>query len=151
MSDQRGSKRPSDQDRIARLQQKFAKIDNGRKSRVGTSAQAPSSRPYSEPLETRPNRLREEQLAAIAPISWSRRDDPRPRDPSASTSRAKPIKQKSSAQKAFVTKFDDHLTSEVAESSRCSDPVMASSDLVNKLVEVSCSDHAPFIIVIIIF
>ena len=45
--------------------------------------------------------------------------------------------QKTSAQKVLITKFDDELTSEVAKSSRHSDPVDVTGDLVEKLVEVS--------------
>ncbi|GMN58043.1 hypothetical protein TIFTF001_027132 [Ficus carica] len=104
---QRGSKRPSDQDRVARLQQKFAKIGDGNKSRAGPSASA---------------------LAK----------DSRPRDPFASISGAEPIRRKTSTQRAIVSKFDDRLTSEVAECSRHSDHVQASEDMIKKLVEVVC-------------
>ncbi|GMN74427.1 hypothetical protein TIFTF001_055803 [Ficus carica] len=55
-----------------------------------------------------------------------------------SISGAKPIRRISSFQRAVVTKFDDRLTSEVAESSQWSDHVQASQDTINKLVEVIC-------------
>lgn len=138
----RGSKRPSDQVRIARLQQKFTKTDDGGKSRAGTSAPVPASKAPSDPLEARASCPRKDQPVTIVPTSWSRREDPRSHDPSASASGAEQIKRRSSAQKVLVTKFDDHLTSEVAESSRHSDPVQASNDLVKKLVEVSYSSRA---------
>lgn len=94
-------------------------------------------RRLSDPPEAQASRSREEQSVAISPSSRSGRKYHRPRDPSASVSRAESIKRKSSAQKALVTKFDDHVTSEMAESSRRSDPINASSDLINKLIEVS--------------
>lgn len=45
-------------------------------------------------------------------------------------------------QKAIVAEFDDHLNFEVVESSRRSDPIWASKDMIDKLVEV----HSPNII-----
>ena len=98
---------------------------------------APTTQAPSDPPEARASRPRDERPVAIVPSSQSRREDARPRDQPPSASGAKPIKRKSSAQKAFVSKFDDKLTSEVTESSRRSDPIVAISDCVEKLIEVT--------------
>ncbi|GMN19417.1 hypothetical protein TIFTF001_039813 [Ficus carica] len=74
----------------------------------------------------------------VVPTSRSRREDTRSSDLSSSVPGAEPIRWKSSTQKAFVNKFDDRLTSEVAKSSCCSNPFKDSSNLVNKLVEAVC-------------
>ncbi|GMN60812.1 hypothetical protein TIFTF001_029904 [Ficus carica] len=111
---------------MARLHQKFAKIGNGGKAKAGTSVPvansrvpAPSSRVAitssrapSDPPETRASRPREDQPIAVVPTSRSRREDTPSRDPSSSGPGAEPIRQKSSTQKAFITKFDDRLTSD---------------------------------------
>ena len=61
------------------------------------------------------------------------------------------------AQKVVVTKFDVKLTSEVAESSRHSNPVDATIDLIEKLVVVNNPGRAAnflgniFIFIIIYF
>ncbi|GMN65308.1 hypothetical protein TIFTF001_034378 [Ficus carica] len=76
--EQRGSKRPSDQDRMARLQ-KIAKTSDGGKSRARASAAATSSRAGplvptkapSDPLEVWVSHLRDERPAAIVPSSRS--------------------------------------------------------------------------------
>ena len=125
--------------------QKVAKTGNGGMSRVGTSAAVPSSRagpsaPATQASfdlpEARVSRLRNEWPIAIVPFSQSRREDARPRDQPASASAAEMIKRKSSAQKALVSKFDNKLTSEVAESSRRSNPIVAIDDCAEKLIEV---------------
>ena len=54
-------------------------------------------------------------------------------------------------QKAFVTKFNDRLTSDVAESSQRSDPIEGSNDLVDKLVEVNYSGRVVFFFLIVVF
>ncbi|GMN69287.1 hypothetical protein TIFTF001_038336 [Ficus carica] len=58
-------------------------------------------------------------------------EDSRSRDPPAAFTGAEPIKRKSSTQRAVATKFDDHLSSEVVESSRCSDHIQASEDIIS--------------------
>ena len=165
MSDRHGSKRPSDQDRIPQLQQKFVKTGEGSKGRTGTSAlvlssrvpapsnraAVPSNRAPSNPLETQASHPRKDQPVAVVPSSRSRQEDTQPRDSLGLSPGAESIRWKSSTQKEFVSKFDDRLTSNVAELSRRSDPVGASIDLVDKLVEVSFSSHASYICLILLF
>ncbi|GMN70611.1 hypothetical protein TIFTF001_039650 [Ficus carica] len=126
---------------------KVAKTGDGGKGRVGTTAAAPSSRTGpsapatkapSDPPEARVSRLRDERPIAIVPSSRSRQEDARHRDHLASTSRAEPIKRKTLAQKELVSKFDDKLTSEVAESSRRSDSIVAIDDCAEQLIEALC-------------
>ncbi|GMN49677.1 hypothetical protein TIFTF001_018835 [Ficus carica] len=95
--EQRGSKRPSEQDRMARLQ-KVARTGDGVKSRVGDSSAAPSSRAGPSATATKVTS-----------------DPPEAR--------------------AIVSKFDNKLTSEVAKSSRRSDPIVAIGDCAEKLIE----------------
>ncbi|GMN57044.1 hypothetical protein TIFTF001_026143 [Ficus carica] len=85
---------------------------------------------------TRVRRTWEEQLASIEQTTRSRWEKVRLCDPLTAVTGAEPIMRKSSAQKAVVAKFDDHLTTEVAESSRRSDHIWASKDMINKLVDV---------------
>ena len=75
---------------------------------------------------------------SIAPTSRSQWEDSRTRDLPTSASGVEPIRRKSSVKRAIVTKFDDRLTSEVEESSRRSNHVQASEDMIKKLVEVVC-------------
>lgn len=133
---QRGSKRPSDQDRVARLQQKFAKMGDNGKSRPGVSASAPMSRVPSDPFVAWATRSGEKQPPLAEQTVRGSLEDSRPRDPSAAIIGAELVRRKSSVQRAVVTKFNDHLTSDVAESSRRSDHIQASEDQINKLVEV---------------
>ncbi|GMN72158.1 hypothetical protein TIFTF001_051946 [Ficus carica] len=56
---------------------------------------------------------------------------------------AESISRKSLVQKAIVAEFDDHLNFEVVESSRRSDPIWASKDMIDKLVEAKkAEEHA---------
>ncbi|GMN52477.1 hypothetical protein TIFTF001_021615 [Ficus carica] len=141
-----GSKLPSEQDRMARLQ-KLAKIGDGGKGKARSSVSAsssragptaPTTRTPSDPHKARVNRSRDEWPVTVVPSSWSRREDIYSRDPPASVTGAEPINWKSSTQKAIVAKFDDKLTSEVAESSRRSDPIVAIGDCAQKLIEALC-------------
>ncbi|GMN66822.1 hypothetical protein TIFTF001_035883 [Ficus carica] len=119
MSDQGscGSKRLSDQDRVTHLQQKFAKTNKGSKSRAGPSAPSPTSKAPSDPPVARLFCPREDQPSQPEPTIRGRRDDSRPREPSVAVTGTEPVSRKSFAQRAVVSKFDDCLTSEVAESS----------------------------------
>ncbi|GMN66844.1 hypothetical protein TIFTF001_035905 [Ficus carica] len=119
MSDQGscGSKRLSDQDRVTHLQQKFAKTNKGSKSRAGRSAPSPTSKAPSDPPVARLFCPREDQPSQPEPTIRGRRDDSRPREPSVAVTGTEPVSRKSFAQRAVVSKFDDCLTSEVAESS----------------------------------
>ena len=54
-------------------------------------------------------------------------------------SRPEPVSRQSSVHKALVSKFEDRLTVEVAESSKRSDPVATFGDCADKLIEVSCN------------
>lgn len=70
------------------------------------------------------------------PSTKARPNDQRSREPPASMIGAEPIMRKSLVQRVIIAKFDDHLTSEVAESSRRSDYIWASKDMIELLVEV---------------
>lgn len=49
------------------------------------------------------------------------------------------VRRKSSVQQAVIAKFDDRLTSQVAESLKCSDYIQASKDMIEKLIVVPSS------------
>ncbi|GMN58630.1 hypothetical protein TIFTF001_027727 [Ficus carica] len=80
----------SDQDRVARLQQKFAKTGDGSKSHLGSSV--PISQPFPDPPVARVIRPREEHLPS-KPATRSRREDSRARDPPASVFGAEPASE----------------------------------------------------------
>ena len=46
------------------------------------------------------------------------------------------VRRKSLVQQPVVAKFDDRLTSKVLESSKCSNHIQASKDMIEKLIEV---------------
>ncbi|GMN48599.1 hypothetical protein TIFTF001_017760 [Ficus carica] len=132
---------------MARLH-KLAKAGDRCKGKAGTSVAAPSSRvvvpptaPVTRPSdrpETRVSRLKENRPTVAVPTTRSHQEDLRPRDNTPTASGAEPIRRKSSAQKALVSKFDDKLTSEVAESPRRSDPIIAFDDCADKLIKALC-------------
>ncbi|GMN31362.1 hypothetical protein TIFTF001_044569, partial [Ficus carica] len=165
MTDRRGTKRPTDEDRRERLT-KMANLGKG-KAKVGTSA--PPSRNVV-PSATRQVPVPPVSIvAAPAPNPASQtsrppgfsRDERQPARPEARTSRTREDRpsqlpaprsarvesrpdhashsqaqgQSSSAHRALVAKFEERLTVELAESSKRSDPVQAANDGVNKQIE----------------
>ncbi|GMN50966.1 hypothetical protein TIFTF001_020133 [Ficus carica] len=113
MFDRRGSKRLSDQDMIAQLLQKEDILEKDIVPvLIGLYPKPTTSRASSDPPEARASSSREDQPVAVVSTSMSRWEDSKAHNPSASDSRAEPIRLKSSAQKALMTKFDDKLTSE---------------------------------------
>lgn len=94
--------------------------------------------PFNPPV-ARVARPQEDQPSPAEPPARVWWEDSRSREPDASVTGAELVRRKSSVQKAVVTKFDDRLTSEVAESSRPSDHIRANEDMINKLVEYSFS------------
>ncbi|GMN27297.1 hypothetical protein TIFTF001_001595 [Ficus carica] len=71
-------------------------------------------------------RIQEEPPGSIDPPTKARRDDQRSQEPPESVTWAELIRRKSSVQMAIIAKFNDCLTFEVAESSRCSGHIQAS-------------------------
>ncbi|GMN44763.1 hypothetical protein TIFTF001_013966 [Ficus carica] len=132
---QHGTKRPSDQERTARLQQKFSKGGDGSKTCPGGQGSGTVSGVSSDPPAARVGHTREKQPASTEQPVGSRRQDVRPRDPPATVTGAEPIKRKLLAQKVVVAKFDDRLTSEVAKSSQHSNHIRANEDMIDKLVD----------------
>ncbi|GMN30324.1 hypothetical protein TIFTF001_044472 [Ficus carica] len=86
--EQRGSKRPSEQDRMARLQ-KLAKIGDGGKVKAGISASAPTSRagptaavtrtPF-DPPDARVSRSKDKRPVTVVSFSWSRNTEKKATD-----------------------------------------------------------------------
>ncbi|GMN60138.1 hypothetical protein TIFTF001_029205 [Ficus carica] len=122
MADRRGTKRPTDDDRMERLA-KMAYLGKG-KGKVGTSA-SPSQNVV--PSATRPAPV----PSAPATVAASRLDP-------ASLPPGQAQGQSSSAYRALVVKFEERLSVEIAESSKRSDPVQAANDGVNKQIEALC-------------
>ncbi|GMN60125.1 hypothetical protein TIFTF001_029211 [Ficus carica] len=107
-----GFKRPNDQERAARLQQKFGKGNDDSKTSPGGQAFSFISGGSLDPLAAR--------------LGWTRKEKPLSTD-----------------HPAIVAEFDDHLNFEVVESSRRSDPIWASKDMIDKLVEAKkAEEHA---------
>ncbi|GMN20967.1 hypothetical protein TIFTF001_040008 [Ficus carica] len=165
MADRRGTKRPSNEERIARLQ-KNARLGKGKgkegataPSGGATSTAAPvktaalpvaqSSRPPSRP-ESRSDRPREEQPREERPREERPREDrPSSRHEvrSGRSREDRPAvlppaphsgRDESSVHRALVSKFSDQLSTEVAESSKRSDHVAAIDDSTAKLIETLC-------------
>ncbi|GMN24479.1 hypothetical protein TIFTF001_043784 [Ficus carica] len=162
MADRRGTKRPSNEERIARLQ-KNARLGKGKGKEGAVSATAPakisappvsqSSRPPSRP-ESRADRPREERPREDRPREERPREDRqpsrhevrsgRPREdrpavpPPAPRSGRDEAGTESSVRRVYITKFSDQLSTEVAESSKRSDHVAAIDDSTAKLIEAVC-------------
>ncbi|GMN28212.1 hypothetical protein TIFTF001_044211 [Ficus carica] len=136
---QRGTKRPNDHERTAWLQQKFSKGGDSSKTRLGGQGSGTVSGVSSDPPAARVGHTREEQPASTEQPVGFRREDVTPRDPLATITGAEPIKRKLLAPKVVVAKFDDRLTSKVAESFRHSNHIRASEDMIVKLVNVLLS------------
>ncbi|GMN63038.1 hypothetical protein TIFTF001_032116 [Ficus carica] len=115
--ERRGTKRPSREERLARLQ-KMARMGKS-KGKEGTSMDPPSRGVVSPASTVR---------AAVTP---SNREEPRP-------PRSGPSSPESSVHRALVTKFGNQLCVEVAESSKRSDLIEAISDFTSKLIEALC-------------
>ncbi|GMN61215.1 hypothetical protein TIFTF001_030305 [Ficus carica] len=99
--------------------------------------------PSATKCAIRPGQIREEQLSSTDPSAKTRRDNQRSPDPPVSMTGTEPIRRKFSARWAVIAKFDNRLTSKVAESSRRSDHIRASEDIIKKLVEIrSPSTHS---------
>ncbi|GMN20742.1 hypothetical protein TIFTF001_043161 [Ficus carica] len=162
MADRRGTKRPSNEERIARLQ-KNARLGKGKGKEGAVSATAPaktaappvaqSSRPPSRP-ESRADRPREERPRDDRPREERPREDRqpsrhevrsgRPREdrpavppPAPRNGRDEAVPE-SSVRRVYITKFSDQLSTEVAESSKRSDHVAAIDDSTAKLIEAVC-------------
>ncbi|GMN51469.1 hypothetical protein TIFTF001_020610 [Ficus carica] len=85
--------------------------------------------------DARTSRTREDQPSQ-PPAPWSTRGESRLDQASFPHSQAQG--QSSSAYRALVTKFEERLSVELAESSKRSDPVQAANDGVNKQIEALC-------------
>ncbi|GMN23313.1 hypothetical protein TIFTF001_043666 [Ficus carica] len=162
MADRRGTKRPSNEERIARLQ-KNARLGKGKGKEGAVSTAAPAktaappvaqtSRPPSRP-ESRADRPREERPREDRPREERPREDRhpsrhkvrsgRPREdrpavlPPASRSGRDEAGTESSVRRVLILKFSDQLSTEVAESSKRSDHVAAIDDSTAKLIETLC-------------
>nr|GMN65922.1 hypothetical protein TIFTF001_034987 [Ficus carica] len=162
MADRRGTKRPSNEERIARLQ-KNARLGKGKGKEVAVSAAAPAktaaplaahtSRPPSRnesradrpredrPREDRPReeRPREDRHSSRHEARSGRSREDRPADlPPAPRSGRDEAGTESSVHRALVSKFSDQLSTEVAESSKRSDHVAAIDESTAKLIEILC-------------
>ncbi|GMN60007.1 hypothetical protein TIFTF001_029094 [Ficus carica] len=165
-ADRRGTKRPSNEERIARLQ-KNARLGKG-KGKEGATAVPPSggavstaapaktaalpvaqtSRPSSRP-ELRTDQPREERPREDRPredcqpsrhevrLGRSREDRPTVLPPAPRSGRDE-AGPESSVHRVLVSKFSDQLSTEVAESSKRSDHVAAIDDSTAKLIETLC-------------
>ncbi|GMN69814.1 hypothetical protein TIFTF001_038858 [Ficus carica] len=162
----RGTKRPSNEERIARLQ-KNARLGKGKGKEeatavppsggaVSTAAPAktaalpvaqtsrPSSRPelrIDRPREERPreDRPREDRQPSRHEVRSGRSREDRPTVlPTAPRSGRDEASPESSVHRVLVSKFSDQLSTEVAESSKCSDHVAAINDTTAKLIETLC-------------
>lgn len=109
------------------------------------------SRGLVDPPVARPRRIWEEQLGSTDHPTEARRDDQRFGDPPVSVNGAKSIRRKSSVQRTIVSKFDDCLTSEVAESSRHSNHIRVSKDMIEKLVAVPSSVTLSIFVFVLFF
>ncbi|GMN65575.1 hypothetical protein TIFTF001_034644 [Ficus carica] len=159
MADRRGTKRPSNEEKIARLQ-KNARLGKGKGKEGAVSAAAPAktaappvaqtsqppSRPESRadwpreerPREDRPReeRPREDRQPSRHEVRSGRSREDRPAVlPPAPRSGRDEAGTKSSVRRVLITKFSDQLSTEVAESSKRSDHVAAIDDSTAKLIE----------------
>ena len=160
--ERRGIKRPSLEESLARLQ-KNARLAKGKGKEVGQPSKAaappapakaavPSAATSNRQVvrqEARPDRPREDRPREDRPrVDRSREDRPReerPReerpagrhDARPSRPRDDPSNPDSSIHRAIVSKFAEHLTVEVAESSRRSDHIEAISECATGLIGVS--------------
>ncbi|GMN72669.1 hypothetical protein TIFTF001_053592, partial [Ficus carica] len=162
MADRRRTKRPSNEERIARLQ-KNARLGKGNGKEVAVSAAAPAktaaplaahtSRPPSRnesradrpredrPREDRPReeRPREDRHSSRHEARSGRSREDRPADlPPAPRSGRDEAGTESSVHRALVSKFFDQLSTEVAESSKRSDHMAAIDESTAKLIEILC-------------
>ncbi|GMN53229.1 hypothetical protein TIFTF001_022367 [Ficus carica] len=131
MADRCGTKRPSDEERVARLQKRAAKGDRG-KGTVDSSAGALQSRSTVPPTSADQALVPAGQASRVTVVhelpssrAVERPREQRPRD--------------SGAHRALCAKFAKGLTVEVAESSKRYDPVEAFRDLTDQLIGVSRS------------
>ncbi|GMN74639.1 hypothetical protein TIFTF001_053189, partial [Ficus carica] len=162
--DRRGTKRPSVEESLARLQ-KNARLAKGKGKEVGqpSKAAAPSAAPAKVPVppaaatsrpvarqEAHPDRPREDRPREDRP----REDRPREERSRADRSRderpagrqeARPSRPQdeqsspdSSIHRGLVAKFADHLTVEMAESSKCSDHIEAITECATRLTGDLC-------------
>ncbi|GMN27968.1 hypothetical protein TIFTF001_049417 [Ficus carica] len=166
MADRRGTKRPSNEERIARLQ-KNARLGKGKGNEgatavpssggaVSTAAPAktaalpvaqtsrPPSRPKlraDRPREERPREdlPREDRQPSRHEVCSGRSREDRPAVlPPAPRSGQDEASPESSVHRVLVSKFSDQLSTEVAESSKRSDHVAAINDSTAKLIETLC-------------
>ncbi|GMN47960.1 hypothetical protein TIFTF001_017134 [Ficus carica] len=154
--ERRGTKRPSAEERIARLQKNARLGKEGQGQGQGGGTSRPASRPKvrtDQPREDRPreerpredrqpgchevrsDRSREDRPTVLPPVPRSGQDEPRPRDTPLPSGQSSP---ESSVHRVLVSKFTDQLSAEVAGSSRRSDHVAAISDSTAKLIETVC-------------
>ncbi|GMN19424.1 hypothetical protein TIFTF001_042873 [Ficus carica] len=168
MADRRGTKRPTDEDRrerlakMANLGKGKGKVGTSAPpsrnvapsatrqvpvppvSTIAAPAPTPVSQTSRPPgfsrderqpasLEARTSRTREDRPSQL-PAPRGARVESRPDHASHSQAQG----QSSSAHRALVTKFEERLTVELAESSKRSDPVQAANDGVNKQIETLC-------------
>ncbi|GMN67781.1 hypothetical protein TIFTF001_036833 [Ficus carica] len=135
--DRRGTKRPSVEESLARLQ-KNARLAKGKGKEVTARQEARPDRPREDrPREDRPreDRPREERSRA------DRSRDERPagrQDARPSRPRDEPSSSDSSIRRVLVMKFEEHLTVEMAESSRRSDHIEAITECATRLIGDLC-------------
>ncbi|GMN46314.1 hypothetical protein TIFTF001_015505 [Ficus carica] len=117
---------------------------------VSTSVAAPTPTPASQTSRP-PGFSRDERQPARPDPRTSRTRKDRPSQPpaprstrgesrldQASLPHSQAQGQSSSAHRALVAKFEERLSVELAESSKCSDPIQAANDGVNKQIEALC-------------
>ncbi|GMN22435.1 hypothetical protein TIFTF001_047435 [Ficus carica] len=135
MADRRGTKRPSNEERIARLQ-KNTRLGKG-KGKEG--ATAPSGGAVSTAAPTKTAALPVAQTSRPPSRLESRADRPREERPREERPHGRDeAGTASSVHRVLVSKFSDQLSTEVAESSKRSDHVAAIDDSTAKLIETLC-------------
>ncbi|GMN22133.1 hypothetical protein TIFTF001_051182 [Ficus carica] len=136
MADRLGTKRPSDSERVARLQKRAAKGDRG-KGTADSSAGALQSRSTVPPaLASQATALAgQASRARVVHALPSSRAVERPRgSEERSSTRLDSRPSRVREDRALCAKFAEGLTVEVVESSRRSDPVEALRDLTDQLI-----------------
>ncbi|GMN59471.1 hypothetical protein TIFTF001_028552 [Ficus carica] len=151
MADKRGTKRPSDEERVARLQKRAAKgFSAGALQRRSTvpptlASQAPAPagqasratvvHALSSTRTVERSRVSEERPSARLDSRPSHvREDRLPPSPASRSHREEQRPRDSGAHRVLCAKFAEGLTVEVAESSKRSDPVEAFRDLTDQLI-----------------
>ncbi|GMN43141.1 hypothetical protein TIFTF001_012342 [Ficus carica] len=168
MADRRGTKRPTEEDmreRLAKManlgkgkgkagtsappSQNVAPPANRATPAPSAPATAKAATPTPAPQTSRPPGFSRDDRQPVRPdVRSSRTRENRPTAQSLAPRSARgesrfdpahlPPSQASSTYRALVTKFEEWLSVEIAESSKRSDPVQAANDGVNKQIEALC-------------